>query len=50
MDKAKFGYTNIDSKEKPIKVNEVFTSVSNKQVVEIDSYLAECLSWTLALC
>ena len=30
MDKAKFGYTNIDSKEKPIKVNEVFTSVSNK--------------------
>ena len=30
MDKVKFGYTNIDSKEKPIKVNEVFTSVSNK--------------------
>ena len=30
MDKAKFGYTNIDTKEKPIKVNEVFTSVSNK--------------------
>ena len=30
MDKVKFGYTNLDSKEKPIKVNEVFTSVSNK--------------------
>ena len=30
MEKVKFGYSNIASKEKPIKVNQVFTSVSNK--------------------
>ena len=30
MEKAKFGYRSINSKEKPIRVNQVFTSVSDK--------------------
>ena len=30
MEKTKFGYKDIDQKDKPSKVNEVFTSVSNR--------------------
>ena len=30
MNKTKFGYTEIDVKDKPERVNKVFTSVSNK--------------------
>ena len=30
MEKTKFGYKEIDQKEKPSKVNQVFTSVSNR--------------------
>ena len=30
MNKTKFGYDEIDQKDKPEKVNKVFTSVSNK--------------------
>ena len=36
MEKTKFGYKEIDQKDKPSKVNQVFTSVSNKYVLMND--------------
>jgi len=30
MDKAKFGYKDIDKSDKPDKVNNIFTSVSDR--------------------
>ena len=30
MEKTKFGYKEIDQKDKPSKVNQIFTSVSNR--------------------
>ena len=30
MEKTKFGYKDIDQKDKPSRVNQVFTSVSNR--------------------